>query len=107
MLKKPLLLLLFVPFLAFSLFVTFRDGYTGFISQVALAGGWNTQVFIDLCLSLLLLFGFIAKDCKTRGVASWPYLLLVMTTGSLGAFVYFLARPRQASSDSASASSSS
>jgi hypothetical protein len=90
-----------IAFTAFSLWVFDSYGVNGFF-------GWvfhNTatiQVFADLTIALTLAMVAITADARRRGVASWPWWLLALLTGSIGALAYWAFR-RQAAGPGAGA----
>jgi len=85
---------LFALFAAFSICtasVVVDHGYTGFL-ELALTGGWAAQVFIDLCIALTLFILWMVGDGRERGITVWPYVLAILTTGSVGALAYLVHR---------------
>ncbi len=91
---KLRLFLVIAVFAAFSIYtaiVVFDHGYTGFI-DLALTGGWGAQVFIDLCIALTLFMVWLVPDARERGIPAWPYLVAILTTGSVGALGYLVHR---------------
>jgi hypothetical protein len=85
------LLTVFVVFTAYTALVIVDHGYTGFI-DLALAGGWGAQIFIDLCIALVLFAFWMVPDARERGIPSAPYLVAILTTGSIGALAYLVHR---------------
>ena len=85
------LLALFAVFTAYTAVVVVNHGYTGFI-ELALQGGWGAQLFIDLCLALTLFMVWMVPDARERGLPSLPYVLAILTTGSIGALAYLVHR---------------
>lgn len=91
---KLRLFLLITVFAAFSIYtaeVVIAHGYLGFV-DLALTGGWSGQVFLDLCIALLLFVGWMLRDGRARGITTWPYLMAVLTMGSIGALAYLIHR---------------
>ena len=86
-----LLLTVFIVFTGYTTVVVVEHGYTGFI-DLALAGGWGAQVFIDLVIALTLFLVWMIPDARERGIPSVPYVVLLFTTGSVGALAYLLHR---------------
>ena len=68
-----------------------NHGYTGFI-ELALAGGWGAQMFIDLVIALLLFTIWMVPDARERGIPFVPYVLAILATGSVGALAYLVHR---------------
>ncbi|MGB5813476.1 MAG: hypothetical protein WBG86_23270 [Polyangiales bacterium] len=85
------LIAIFVAFTGYTGMVILEHGLTGFI-DIAEAGGWATQVFIDLCVALTAFIVWMLGDAKARGIAAWPYALAILTTGSVGALAYLVHR---------------
>ena len=90
---KPVLWLIALPFFVFSLWVLMQVGYLG-IWQGGFANLGSTQITLDLVVACLLLMGFIARDCRARGKAWWPWALLTLVAGSIGPLAYLLS-PRR------------
>lgn len=86
-----LALAVFVPFTAFSLWVVGLDGFFGFV-PAALDGRWGTQVFLDLCISLVLATFWLVPDAKRRGIHPWPFVIACVPLGSIGALGYLVWR---------------
>jgi hypothetical protein len=84
-------LTVFAAFTIYTSIVVMNHGYTGFI-ELALTGGWGAQVFIDLCIALLLFMIWMVPDARERGIPFVPYVLLILTTGSVGALAYLVHR---------------
>ena len=93
----------FAAFTIYTTIVVMNHGYTGFI-ELALAGGWGAQMFIDLVIALLLFTIWMVPDARERGIPFVPYVLAILATGSVGALAYLVHRtlkedssvPRQA-----------
>ncbi len=81
----------FAAFSIYTAIVVVNHGYTGFI-ELALTGGWGAQVFIDLCIALTLFMVWLVPDARERGIPAWPYLVAILTTGSVGALAYLVHR---------------
>lgn len=91
---KPRLVLLLVVLVAFTVYtlgVVAERGYTGFL-ELAVAEPWGGQMFVDLVIALTLFLVWMVRDARERGIAAWPYALLVLTTGSIGALAYLVHR---------------
>jgi len=89
---RPLAAAVLVAFTAFTLWVTEVYGLGGFFGWV-FHNAATTQVFVDLCISLTLAMVAITADAHSRGKASWPYWVLALLTGSIGALLYWLVNP--------------
>ena len=82
---------IFVAFSIYTAIVVVNHGYTGFI-ELALTGGWGAQVFIDLCIALTLFLIWLVPDAREHGIPAWPYIVAILTTGSIGALAYLVHR---------------
>jgi hypothetical protein len=89
--RLTLLLLVLISFTAFSVWVTLREGYFGFL---VLAGRepWALQVLLDLCIALFVAWGGLIRDARRQGIAAWPYLLATLALGSIGPLAYLVRR---------------
>ncbi len=86
---KPVLCLVTLAFLLFSLWVVTQVGYLG-IWQGGLANLGSTQITADLVVACALLMGYVARDCRAQGRPWWPWALLTLVAGSLGPLAYLL-----------------
>ncbi len=86
----------FAVFAIYSTTVVLEHGYTGFV-DVAMSGGWASQVFIDLCIALILFAFWMFGDAKEHGILAWPYLIAILMTGSIGALAYLIHRTLRSS----------
>ncbi|MEO7097559.1 MAG: hypothetical protein ABI175_30135 [Polyangiales bacterium] len=82
---------LLVPFTAYSLWVVGGYGYTGFLT---LAGRdpWAMQMLLDLVLACSFGIGWMHADAKRRGLASWPFVPVILLFGSIGLLGYVVVR---------------
>jgi hypothetical protein len=86
---KPTLWIVALAFSAFSLWVMAQIGYLG-IWQGGFANLGSTQITVDLVIACLIGIGFVARDCRARGQAWWPWALLTLVGGSIGLLAYLL-----------------
>jgi hypothetical protein len=77
-----------VAFTAYTLWVIATFGLGGFLGWV-FHNAATLQVFFDLCIALTLALLAITADARRRGAASWPYWILTLLTGSIGALAYW------------------
>ena len=82
---------MFAAFTIYTAFVVLDHGYTGFL-ELAMTGGWGAQVFIDLCIALLLFTIWMVPDARERSIPFPPYVVAILTTGSVGALAYLVHR---------------
>ena len=101
-LRGFLLIAVFAAFTIYTTTVVVEHGYTGFI-ELALAGGWGAQMFIDLVIALLLFSIWMFPDARERGIPAVPYFLLILFTGSVGALAYLVHRTLKEGSGEATA----
>lgn len=100
-LRGFLLIAVFAAFTIYTTGVVIDHGYTGFI-ELALAGGWGAQMFIDLVIALLLFSIWMFPDAREHGIPPLPYFLLILFTGSVGALAYLVHRTLKEGSRGAS-----
>lgn len=85
-------IVLAIPLIAFLVLTTvaaWQHGYLGvFAYQFQNLAG--IQVLVDLVIALSLFLVWMWRDAKAAGRNPWPWLLLTLTTGSIGALVYLL-----------------
>ena len=89
---RPLVAAVLVAFTAYTVWVVADHGLGGFFGWVFYNTA-TTQVFFDLCISLTLAMLAVTADARARGKASWPYWVLALLTGSIGALAYWALRP--------------
>jgi protein-S-isoprenylcysteine O-methyltransferase Ste14 len=95
--EVPMKLRLFAFVAAFAAFTLYTSvvvadqGYFGFL-ELAMTGGWAAQVFIDLCIALILFALWMFPDARAHGIPPWPYFFAILTTGSIGALGYLIHR---------------
>ena len=93
---KMLAIALLVPFLALTGYALTQVGFVGlFEYQMQNAGGW--QVLIDLVIALVLVLAWLVQDARRNGRAVLPWVLLTLTTGSIGPLLYLAMAPSQQS----------
>ena len=82
---------LFVVFTTYTVSVMVAHGHDGFLT---LAGQepWAMQLLLDLLLMLGLFVAWLVPDAKAHKLPVWPYVLLTLVMGSMGALVYLVHR---------------
>jgi hypothetical protein len=80
-----------VAFSVYSAVIVMDHGYLGFL-QLAWRDAWAMQMLIDLSIALVLFLVWAAPDSKARGLPFWPFALLTLFLGSVGALAYLVAR---------------
>ncbi|MCH9682642.1 MAG: hypothetical protein K0V04_14500 [Deltaproteobacteria bacterium] len=90
----PKLALPLVAFLAFTTYtatVVVEHGISAVV-PVASAGGWSTQIFIDLVVAMVGFLVLAAPDARRRAITLWPYGIAIAAAGSVGMLAYFVRR---------------
>ncbi len=90
-LRKLLLWGIFLTFTPYSFWVMYEVGYFGIWAGGFLSLG-STQILIDLVIACLLFSSWMIGDARHRGVNVAPWLVGVLTSGSVAALAYLLAR---------------
>jgi hypothetical protein len=93
--RIALLGIVLAAFTVHTAVVVAQHGYTGFLS-LAWSEAWAGQMLVDLVIALALFAQWLVADARARGIAAWPYLLLIATTGSIGALAYLTHRTLRA-----------
>jgi hypothetical protein len=78
-------------FTAYSLWVVAGHGYFGFLA-LAQREPWGMQLLLDLVIACSFGVGWMHADARKRGVASWPYVPVVVAFGSIGLLAYVVVR---------------
>ena len=87
--KRIVLAITLIAFLVLTAIAVFQHGYQGiFVQQFQNFAG--IQVLVDLVIALGLFLIWMWKDARSEGRNPWPWLLLALATGSIGALVYLL-----------------
>jgi protein-S-isoprenylcysteine O-methyltransferase Ste14 len=89
--QLAILLAVTAAFTLYTLAVVVDQGYTGFLT-LAWREPWGGQMFVDLVIALTLFMVWMLRDARQEGIPSWPYVVLVLTTGSIGALGYLVHR---------------
>ena len=79
--------LLFLGFSAYSLGVTHEHGFLAAF-EVPLRGGWNTQEFLDLCISLFVASVWMRRDAREKKLPFWPFAIACIPLGSMSVLAY-------------------
>ncbi len=87
--KRIVLLIILIAFLALTTIAVWQHGYLGiFVQQFQNFAG--IQVLVDLVIALSIFLVWMWKDAKSAGRNPWPWLFLTLATGSIGALIYLL-----------------
>ena len=85
---------------AYSVWVCLGYGYTGFLT-LARDEPWGMQLLLDLGIACSFGVGWMHADAKRRGLASWPFVPVVVFFGSIGLLSYVAVRGLRAPATSA------
>jgi hypothetical protein len=80
-----------LAFTAWSTTITVEHGYFGFL-RLALSDPWGGQIFVDLCIALSLVVGWLRRDARRTGISPWLYYGLTVALGSIGPLAYLVHR---------------
>jgi hypothetical protein len=76
---------------AYSVWVCLGHGFTGFLT-LARDEPWGLQLLLDLVIACSFGVGWMHADARKRGLASWPFLPVVLLLGSIGLLSYVVVR---------------
>lgn len=79
--------LVFVVFTGYSLGVMHEHGFVAAF-EVALRGGWNTQEFLDLGISLFVASTWMRRDAREKKLPFWPFAIACLPLGSVSLLAY-------------------
>lgn len=87
--NRTALIILALPFSVVTAYALHSVGYVGIFSyHLPSPAGW--QVFLDLCVALLLVMSWMYVDAKRTGRNVWPYIVATIFLGSFGPLAYLL-----------------
>lgn len=87
--RRIILVVVLIAFLALTVVAAWQHGYVGvFAFQFQNLAG--IQVLLDLVIALSIFLVWMWQDAKNAGRNPWPWLLLTLVTGSIGALAYLL-----------------
>lgn len=88
--NRTILVVLTIPFALVSAYAVAQVGYTGIFSyHLPSPAGW--QVFLDLCVALILVLSWMISDARRHGRTVWPYVVATLLLGSFGPLAYLFA----------------
>lgn len=70
-------------FAGWSIFAIAGEGLFGFWPNHT-ANAWGNQVWFDLLIALAIGWFLLLPRAKTAGMGTWPWLMLIVCTGSIG-----------------------
>jgi hypothetical protein len=87
--KRIVLTLTLIVFLMLTAIAVWQHGYIGiFVLQLQSWAG--VQVLVDLVIALGIFLVWMWNDAKAGGRNPWPWLILTLATGSIGALIYLM-----------------
>lgn len=89
--SRLLALVVLVPFLLYSTWATATEGFAIYFTGPFTHRIW-TQEFLDLCIALTIVSGWMLADGRRRGLRVWPYVVLVPLLGSIAPLCYLVFR---------------
>lgn len=87
MARAILTTLVFVVFTVYSFGVIGEHGLMS-LFDVAMQGGWGTQVFLDLCIAITVSVVWIRNDARSKQLTWWPFALASVALGSIAVLAY-------------------
>lgn len=93
--KQIGLTILLADFVALTAYAIYQYGYVGFFT-IATGNAVGIQLLTDLVIALSLFVTWMIPDARQRGITPFPYLVLILTLGSIGALAYMIRRQAQA-----------
>jgi hypothetical protein len=89
---KSIVASVLIFFAGINLYAFFMSGWDGFLTFLDAANGWTVLFVTDLCIALALVASWMVRDARSQGRSVLGYLLLTLTTGSIGPLVYLFRR---------------
>ncbi|MBI9077301.1 MAG: hypothetical protein JEZ02_17975 [Desulfatibacillum sp.] len=87
--KRNFLIVTLTAFSALTAMALWRHGYWGVFEPHFQSFG-AAQVLADLVIALSLFLVWMWRDARTAGRNPWPWMLLTLTTGSIGPLIYLI-----------------
>ena len=97
--RKILVGLLFIDFVALSLATLVLSGTSGLSAFIEGGNLWSLTLAVDLVIALGFICFWMWHDARERGVNATPYIVLTCLTGSVGPLLYVLRRPETFASE--------
>lgn len=89
--RLVLLIAILALFGSYSMWLLVDVGYFG-IWQAGFTSASALQILLDLGIACLIISSWMIGDAKARNVVVWPWLIAVVTTGTLAILVYLITR---------------
>lgn len=87
--QRTILIITLSAFLTFTALALWYHGYWGILEPHFQSFG-AAQVFVDLVIALSLFLVWMWRDARAAGRNPWPWVVLTLTTGSIGPMIYLL-----------------
>ncbi len=87
--RRIILTIILIAFLALTAVAVWQHGYLGIFSH-QLQNMAGIQVLVDLVIALSIFLVWLWQDARSAGRNPWPWMLLILATGAIGALVYLL-----------------
>ena len=85
--KRTLAALVLAAFGGFTAWILVTQDNAALL-EALLANLWSVQVFLDLCIASCFAAIWVVRDARAKGVNPWPWLAMVVPTGSLALLAY-------------------
>lgn len=95
--KRVILVLILTAFLVLTAVALYHHGYWGIIEPHLKSWG-AAQVLVDLIIALGLFLVWMWQDAKKAGRNPWPWVLITLSTGSIGPLIYLILYKSETSS---------
>lgn len=90
---RPLLILVLLLFAALTATAVATQGVLE-VFRLHASNLWGVQVIADLVIALGLFITWMVGDARRHGRHAWPFVIAVLTLGSIGALLYLVTAPR-------------
>lgn len=87
--RRIILTISLVAFLALTAVAVSQHGYLGIFEQ-QFHNFAGIQVLVDLVIALSIFLVWMWNDAKSAQRNPFPWIVLILTTGSIGALIYLL-----------------
>ena len=87
--QRIILIITLSAFLILTALALWYHGYWGILEPHFKSFG-AAQVFVDLVIALCLFLVWMWRDARVAGRNPWPWIVLTLTTGSIGPMIYLL-----------------
>lgn len=85
------LVVMFLVFTGWTLFVLASYGVPGLISLLS-ENGLAQQIFVDLCIGVIVAWTWLVPEAKRLGITPWGYLIVTPIVGSIALLAFLIQR---------------